>query len=337
MAPKKTSEDESAASPRRVSYQSVKFGRDGASFTYYFASIPIDDLYGCCFVLGRESYPKDGYQRGADEKRAQEIADYLDEGGFIPGNVVLAAQPTSELSYSRNNKTIQFTRAHNAFAVIDGQHRLWGYDKAKTRLRVPVAIVQGLTRPQEAQLFMDVNSKQKGVAPSLLLDIKELASRETDREAELRTLYDRLSGDPESPLCGRTSPTGSDPKKLSRVSFNRAFGPLWSSGVLASTPPENRFRAIKNYLAAFAAEVGPETLLKSGPLAAAVDVMFEVLRDTAKIHRNWNVSTLQEALRPVAGLWANPMALRGGRGAMAAAIRAVLAGDGGLDINPEDD
>ena len=134
--------------------------------------------------------PIDGFQRVLDKKRAQDIADYIDKGfGTIPGSIVLSAQAEAQLQYTRRNSTLRFQKSARAFLIIDGQHRL-RFKLAKVPLRVPVVIYNGLSRAEEARLFMDINTKQRPVPPELILDIKRLAETESDVEALLRDVYD---------------------------------------------------------------------------------------------------------------------------------------------------
>src|SRR5205085_1280055 len=108
--------------------------------------------------------PEQGFQRTLSEVRADDISRYLSSGnGSIPTNVVLSAQPSAEFAYNPRSKTISFSRVERAFLVLDGQHRLWGYSKSPVKHRVPVAIYDGLTRSEEAKLFIDINTNQRGV------------------------------------------------------------------------------------------------------------------------------------------------------------------------------
>src|SRR2546423_1352006 len=61
---------------------------------FYFATIPVDDLFAHCFVSRRHSDPVGGFQRALNSDRADDIARYLASGsGSIPTNIVLSAQP----------------------------------------------------------------------------------------------------------------------------------------------------------------------------------------------------------------------------------------------------
>ena len=114
---------------------------------FYFFTIPVEDLFPYCFVARRGEDPIRGFQRSLNEDRADDIAVYLSSGtGSIPSNIVLSAQPRSRFRYSNRSKSVSFDRIPEAFLVLDGQHRLWGYQKCKVRHRVPVAVYQNLTR-----------------------------------------------------------------------------------------------------------------------------------------------------------------------------------------------
>ena len=51
-----------------------------------------------------------------DEKRAQQIAEYIDMGfGTIPTSIVLSAQPSANLKIIGNGKTLEFIDTPKAF------------------------------------------------------------------------------------------------------------------------------------------------------------------------------------------------------------------------------
>lgn len=183
------------------SYPALKVDQNG--HLIYFTTIPIDDLFPYCFVERQNENPEQGYQRKFEERRANEIAEYLNtEGESIPSNIVLSAQEAAALTYTRKTKQLSYQRAKEAFSVIDGQHRLWGYQKCPARHRVPVAIYEGLDQATEARLFLDINNKHRGVPRALLLNVKSIAGTEKESEASLRALFMQLNTDEASPLRG---------------------------------------------------------------------------------------------------------------------------------------
>ncbi len=271
---------------------------------FYFSTIPVDDLFPTCFVARRQEDPQIGFQRALSEVRADDISRYLSAGnGSIPTNIVLSAQPDATLQYNSKSKTIAFERVSRAFLVLDGQHRLWGYSKSSVRHRVPVAIYEGLSRGEEAKLFIDINTNQRGVPAALLLDIKQLAQMETEKESLLRTLFDKLQADSHSALHGKLSPAKSAPNKISRVTFNRAIGAALNSEVVRPLPVEDMYRLIRNYINALDAELAEKAILvRAGYFEAIFEMFDEVVRNTMTAHNNLKQSSIQEMIRPITKL-----------------------------------
>jgi DGQHR domain-containing protein len=293
-----------AVSPtaHRISYPALLLSQNQHRF--YFSTIPVADLFASCFVARRDEDPASGFQRALNEPRADDIARYLAEGsGSIPSNIVLSAQEIATFNYERRTKSLSFSPAPRAFLVLDGQHRLWGYQKCRVRHRVPVAIYDGLSRAEEAKLFIDINTTQRGVPAALLLDIKQLAQIESAKETTLRELFDRLNEEAQSPLAGKLSSARSVAGKISRVTFNKAVGSVLTGGVLLETEPENRYRLLQNYLNAFDAELADKKLLvRSAFFEAICDVFDSIIQATIATHKNAKQAQIQQVIRPLARL-----------------------------------
>lgn len=240
--------DDVPAVGSRVRY-SMSFVTQG-SHRFYTLTMPSEVLAKCCFATNREEDPIAGFQRVLDAKRAQEIADYMDLGfGTIPNSIVLSAQPEAQLEDIGKGKTLEFTFSPHSFLIIDGQHRVFGFAKAKTKLRVPVVIYNGLTRQQESKLFIDINTKQRPVPNALLLDIKKLADAETDQESVLGELFDLFNSDSASPLLGLLSSSTSKKGKLSRVTFYAATKPVLTTFATGSSALI--YPALRSYVRVF--------------------------------------------------------------------------------------
>jgi len=264
------------------SYPAHKIHQNGHDI--YYTTIPVDDLFPYTFIDRYCENPTVGYQRRLDKRRAAEIAEYLaTEGMSIPINIVLSAQPIAELTYTRKTKQLTYQRVPDAFYVIDGQHRLWGYSLCKKRHRVPVAIYNKIETSTEARLFLDINDKHKGVPKELLKNVKSIAGTETEIEASLRRLFHFLNADKTSPLHGKLNIGESSPGKLSRISFDSALGRAQKSELLSRQPPEKQQELILNYLRAFDAEIDDsEQLTKRHYFGAMFDVFDEVVRKAKK-------------------------------------------------------
>jgi DGQHR domain-containing protein len=140
-----------SSEPHRFSVSLVTQGRH----RFYTLTLPSDVLANTCFVTTRDEDPKAGFQRVLDNKRAQQIADYIDVGlGTIPTSIVLSAQHDADLQVIGKGKTLQFADHPRAFLVLDGQHRVFGFSLAKTSLRVPVVIYNNLSPRDESRLFI---------------------------------------------------------------------------------------------------------------------------------------------------------------------------------------
>jgi len=226
--------------------------------------MPSDVLAETCVVTTRKEDPIIGFQRDLDEKRASEIAHYIDNDvGTIPSSIVLSAQEKAELKIVGRGKTLEFTNTPGAFLIIDGQHRVFGFSKAQTSLRVPVVIYNGLSRKEETRLFIDINTKQRPVPPQLLLDIKQLAQIESESEEMLRDIFDCFDQEVDSALAGHMSPAEASRSKITRVTFNNAVKPLLS--VFPGRSPEEIYDILNAYISALSTELTKKT---SEPLLA---------------------------------------------------------------------
>jgi DNA sulfur modification protein DndB len=287
---------------KRSSFQAIPLTQNEHRF--YFCTIPVDELFPYCFVARRQEDAASGFQRSLSLDRANDIAQYLSAGkGSIPTNVVLSAQAEAALKYSSSSKVLSFFKVERAFLVLDGQHRLWGYSKCSKKHRVPVAIYQNLSRAEEAKLFVDINTNQRGVPAALLLDIKQLAEIETAKESILRSLFDRLNTDAKSAMLGRLSPSKPSPSKISRVAFNRALNGALDGELVRGLESEALYQLVRNYINAFEAELTSYSqLTKASYFESIFDIFDEALRLTLGKKKNLKQGSIQEVIRNVARL-----------------------------------
>jgi DGQHR domain-containing protein len=217
---------------------------------FYTLSMPSDILAKACFVSTRDEDPRQGFQRLLDKKRAAEIATYIDNGlGTIPTSIILSAQPEADLQVVGRGKTLEFKLTEKSFLILDGQHRVYGFSLAKTALRVPVVIYNGLSRRDESRLFIDINTRQRPVSNELLLDIKKLAEYESETEQILRELFDLFNSDNNSPLLGMLTASKKMYNKITRVTFNSAMKPLVP--IFIDKDNQSIYEALSAYLQAF--------------------------------------------------------------------------------------
>ncbi len=289
----------------RVSYPAIKCVQN--DHVFYVAVMSSKDLDEMCFVSRRKDDRDKGFQRLLSEKRAREIADYLDNNkGVIPSAIIVSAQPISELEYDETNGKIRIERMPNSLLVLDGQHRLYGMKTAQKNYNIPVVIFSHLNTQDEIRQFIDINTTQKGVPTALILDIKGPAGTETKVEERQRELFDKLNTD--SVLAGEMLPSESKAGKISRTSFNSATKAIFeSSGPLSGKSDEQIFKAVKNYLEAIVTVFrmsgkGGAKLTKNIIFRAVMSVFNDVVERCLAKFGNMKVASFTEYLMPLQDL-----------------------------------
>lgn len=285
-----------------VSFPAMSCTQNGK--TFYLAIFPKEILKNITFVSRREKNQLDGFQRNLNEARAKDIAKYFDEkNGVIPSPLILSAQENANLRYS--NGTISFKNVPSSFMVLDGQHRLYGLLKTERDYSFPVAIFNELTTEDEVNLFIDINTNQKGVPATLLLDIRKLTGKENSLEAKQRYLFDELNKD--SVMAGMFSPFKSQVGKITRVAFNKATKDFIENSILSKMDDQKILRALKNYLEASdfilndtksqRAKLNNSMIFRS-MLAVANDVIEQSIDQ----YKNIKISSLKTVMEPLAKL-----------------------------------
>jgi DNA sulfur modification protein DndB len=167
------------------------------------------------------------YQRMLTKSRLNKIRQYLDDDGVFPTNIILnfernrlmfqKIKQEGDVSEETNAGVLgwlDIKAAYRSAWVIDGQHRLYAYSghpkSAKSKLAVMA--FEGLKPSKQAELFIDINAKQKSVKQSLLQELfAELhwdSEKLSDRvSAIISKAIQDLNNDPTSPLFHRIQTT----------------------------------------------------------------------------------------------------------------------------------
>lgn len=271
---------------------------------FYQLAMPSEILAQSTFVSNREEDPKEGFQRMLDTKRAQQIADYIDSGlGTIPTSIILSAQEAANLEYDSKTKTIRFNKDRHAFLILDGQHRVYAFRLATQSMRVPVIIYNSLSRRDEVRLFVDINSKQRGVPNELLLDIQRLAEYESSQEEQFRNVFDLFNNETASPLIGKLSASKKATNKITRVTFNAALKSI--SSIIQTKNHTEIYEILGNYLHAFSAglrnlEGNDSRLCQSIPFRAIVSFFSSVSSKVKdKYGADYSIDNYASVLEPV--------------------------------------
>lgn len=287
-----------------LKFSAVKISQNNKEF--FLTVIPSNILSRVCYVARRDEDNKKGFQRVLNERRAKDIAKYMDSNaGVIPSSIILSAQKEASFGFNEKNGTIFFRDEKNLFLVLDGQHRLYGMFLAKKDYNIPVVIFNALLSKDEVNLFVDINTNQKGVPSTLLIDIKNLTGKESTLEEKQRELFNRLNK--ESILAGYLSATKSKPGFITRLSFNNATHPIFSNPYLKDEDSDIIFNAVKNYLEAVdrvfkkskttKARINNTTLFK-----AAFSVFNDIVDKTLLEFGNLKVKSLEKILEPISKL-----------------------------------
>jgi len=184
-------------------------------------------------VLGRsrpDTYRHDnrkGYQRPLTPSRLRQVSTYLrEEEGVLPTSLLMCIRRPDRASFepaglesSGGEPGMLTIPAGVTMWLVDGQHRLFGLERALTKdsakwladYPLPVTIVEGIDAYEEMRYFHVINTRQKGV-PTDVVDRHLLTMRETEGTALLERegernylrgratkLVDLLNGNPSSP------------------------------------------------------------------------------------------------------------------------------------------
>lgn len=275
---------------------------------FFICKIPTKILSICAYVSRRSQNKDKGFQRLLARQRARDISQYLaQKRNSIATSIVLSAQPDSGLEFDENSGSILFLDVDNAFLVLDGQHRLWGFSIALEEFHqdyeIPVVIYNHLTSQDEVKLFIDINTTQRGVPSALLLDIKQLAGTERKIEESLRLLFDYLNASATSPLAGLMSPDKSVVGKISRVVFNQSAKQFLESDFVRALNDENKQTLLENYFSAcvfILREMGtPQLITRAIVFSSFMNIFQEVIKRSLEKHGNAKFESIKLTMSPI--------------------------------------
>lgn len=175
----------------------------------------------------------EGYQRSFGTSRINNIKNYLiQEKGIIPNSILVNID---EGKYSFNEATNELTLNDETSIgfIIDGQHRVIGTYNANPEIILPVVATTELDVVAQAQLFIKINSTQKGVPTSLYLDLLDLTEGELadfDDEGisnlgERRAIEiaKRLNEESDNPFFEKVNTVGERQEGVSLVAFRSSL------------------------------------------------------------------------------------------------------------------
>ena len=198
----------------------TKMGRK----TCYTFSIKPEYLLKIAYVAHRakgKAIDVDMYQRMISRSRLRKIAAFVTEGGTFPTNIVVNIRDKRYVEFSRGEQQtsddegalfgwLKLRPAYGCAWVIDGQHRLFAYSghEFADKSHLNALAYEALSSSDQAQMFVDINSEQRKVKRSLLVeldaDLKWNADEEEDRiQAIISKAGLALDSEIDSPLRDR--------------------------------------------------------------------------------------------------------------------------------------
>ena len=210
---------------------------------FYVGIMCANDLRSIAYADTRRKSQREvelyaGIQRDLSEKRRKEINQYIKSfNASFPNSFIIAVN--SEDLINEEDGMIEIRRHKSAASIIDGQHRLAGFDDDNhENFQLIVSIFVDLPIEQQAMLFATINLKQTRVNESLVYDLFD----ETKIRSPQKTAHDvakSLNRDTESPFYHQVKPLGKRVEeyggRLSQATFVKRLIPQ-----ICSNPDEVR-------------------------------------------------------------------------------------------------
>ncbi|MEA3051903.1 MAG: hypothetical protein QOG72_806 [Sphingomonadales bacterium] len=174
-----------------------------------------DSAFPNAIILAANIRPDDGLVEEAPEvEAAMSVLPGATDGEIAAASSLREDRRWTVRDDANGCSWLRIPTAAQLAAVIDGQHRLWGFTYAQVLKRLDMdlscAIYMDLPRPFQAQLFATINSNQKRVDKSLTYEL--FGYNIEDEEPEYWApdklavyLTRRLGAEKDSPLEGRIS------------------------------------------------------------------------------------------------------------------------------------
>ncbi len=208
-----------------IKLPALKYEQNGMTMFLFLAKTEL--IYDKFEVSRRIDDKERGYQRSFSSNRIRQIKNYLlKDKGIIP-NSILVNIDYGKYRYDESMNSLVLKNENSIGFIIDGQHRIKGAYEAQNGFIFPVVATVDLEIKTQAQLFVKINSTQKGVPSSLYLDLLDLIDgviEDFDDEnipAKRRAIEiaKRLNEDEESPLYDLIRLTGESGRGIALSEF----------------------------------------------------------------------------------------------------------------------
>lgn len=190
--------------------ETIKYKYLQASFgetpTYTF-TMKVRDVVSIYYVAVRGLDKEEGaVQRVLNKRRISDIKEFILSGHTFFNSFILN---WTDNNYEPNiqNEEIFLPILNSSAQVIDGQHRIAGFeaaieeDESVGDRDIIITLCMHLTTQKAAEIFLNINTEQKPVPKSLMYDLfGEVIDDETHAVNRSTDIARYLNDDPESPL-----------------------------------------------------------------------------------------------------------------------------------------
>lgn len=236
-----------------------RFYQDGVEI--YIGSLNSQDILAVHAVDVRDGNPS-GYQRQRDPDRCRKVAEFVKATSprLLPVNIILnlrGAGVFTPLYESGDFGELSIPRREATAWVVDGQHRLGGFDllPLDLQMELPVIIFKDLDRRLEMFHFKVINEEQKKVNLSLAIELMaDLGA--ASWKVNAHDIVKRLNEDADSPWYQQVNMTGAKGmgRPINQVTFVTALKPLVDSPLssFAEKPLDDQVGYLKDFWRAVA-------------------------------------------------------------------------------------
>lgn len=193
---------------------------------FYVGAVSARDLREICYadirrISDRKFETYTGIQRPLSPSRVAEIKSYIETVDATFPNSIIVTVKSNDVAEVANG-TLKVRRHREAVKIIDGQHRLAGFDEANAKdFELIVSIFVDLDEEDQASIFSIINLKQTKVSRSLVYDLFDLEVTRSPQKTS-HDMAKALNKDPRSGLYKRIKILGTKPKddpELTKYSF----------------------------------------------------------------------------------------------------------------------
>lgn len=321
----------------------VRFRQKRPDVNLYVTALPLKDLLGRFQADTYRSDNRRGYQRPVTPSRLRQISAYMrDEEGMLPTSIVLCVRRPHQLDFepavgsSAGGETgLLRIQPDIPFWIVDGQHRLYGLQRALTHDKahwlaeypLPVVIVEGIDAYEEMRYFHVINTRHRGVPTDVvdrhLLSMREeegaaLLERQGERDyqrARATMLTDLLNTNPDSPWRGMIRMPG-EPRRpehlMKQHSMVSALEPVVNDSIVKRLNDDEAGKLLLNYWSAAsdrwrsAFEAPAEYVLQKPLGAGALHQIFPDVIEVCRAADDFSQAKIFDVLSDVgrsAGFW----------------------------------